>query len=98
MTFLALLVENYASGQDSPNPCDKYCFYILDPVCAYNGTDYRYFGNECFMERHNGCFNDSKFPRKLKFKFIVFDILFVFQTTKSTRMKIAKSSATENIL
>ncbi|CRK95827.1 CLUMA_CG009279, isoform A [Clunio marinus] len=35
-------------------------FSQLTAVCGYNGNEYKYFGNECFMKGYNEC-NEENF-------------------------------------
>lgn len=35
--------------------CPRACNYVYDPICAYNGVEYKLFGNQCFMDGYNDC-------------------------------------------
>lgn len=37
------------------------CTFHHDPLCGFDGETYKYFGNDCFMERYNHCNTKSKF-------------------------------------
>lgn len=52
-----LLVCNVKCADDCLYPCNL----IHDPVCASDGNEYKYFANECSMDRHNSCESASKF-------------------------------------
>lgn len=56
--FAIILLISLANGED--DVCDYACNYNLDPLCGFDGQEYKYFGNECFMNRHNKCQNKSE--------------------------------------
>jgi hypothetical protein len=49
-----------ASAND--DDCIVACTYIYDPICAFNGHEYRFFGNECFMNSMNTCNHEEFEP------------------------------------
>lgn len=52
-----LLVCNVKCADDCLYPCNL----IHDPVCASDGNEFKFFSNECSMDRHNSCESASKF-------------------------------------
>lgn len=57
--FVAISLIALVNCED--DDCAYPCHYNLDPVCGDNGQEFKYFGNECFMKRHNHCHDTSKF-------------------------------------
>jgi hypothetical protein len=61
LVFLATFMLNYhVNSEGNESECIYPCTYIHDPVCGDNGSEFVYFGNECFMDGHNKCSSDSK--------------------------------------
>lgn len=52
---MILVIAVKARPQGSEENCVVACPYIYEPVCAYNGEEYKLFGNECFMRSANEC-------------------------------------------
>lgn len=59
------------SGDEAPK-CHEPCPYIFEPVCGWDGAQYKFFGNECFMKKHN-CEIEAEGKRKLHIFFRAFD-------------------------
>lgn len=40
------------TSDESP-PCNMACPFIYQPVCGWNGVEYKSFGNSCLMKSNN---------------------------------------------
>lgn len=61
--FATFLLNYQVKSEDTE--CFYACTYIHDPVCGDNGSEFMYFGNECFMNAHNECNKQSKLSDRL---------------------------------
>lgn len=59
--FIALILSLHVKSDE--DDCLYPCTEIYYPICAGNGTDYKFFGSECSMLRHNYCngYGEHKF-------------------------------------
>jgi hypothetical protein len=55
---------------DSLN-CPRDCTDDIDPICAFDGREYREFSNECLLSEHNEC-NGNSNPSMYKHKLQIF--------------------------
>lgn len=58
--FVVLLPNNSVRSDDVGDECIYPCTYVHDPVCGADDNQFKYFGSECFMNRHNKCNGSSK--------------------------------------
>jgi hypothetical protein len=61
LVFFVVLFVNCNVKSDDADTCLYPCHYIYDPLCGEDGSEFMFFGNDCFMNRHNECYGQSKF-------------------------------------
>lgn len=60
LSTILVLIACVQCDEDCLYPCN----YHLDALCAEDGNEFRYFGNDCFMNRHNHCYGKGKLTGK----------------------------------
>lgn len=81
--IIVLLFQFNFHVECNDDGCKHICTYIYAPVCGSNGTHYRSFGNECFMERENKCSNQSECrATRSAFTLVCFNFLSDFTKTE----------------
>lgn len=81
MSFAARITQAKRNTDDERPKCDQACAYIYEPVCGYNGTEYKHFGNACMMKKFNceiesmgirKCLQSNRLKRQFHFRLIPF--------------------------